>query len=127
MKKRHFEINGERFPCEVKARHRLEEIKLKMRQDGENSIAELWEVSQQQDIFGNVRQVKHLVTRYTPNLPNNGIFRVQDSFDIRRSKKLYSLQKYDDINHCWNNFKTGNDVGALQKFMLEYAKVEDCE
>ena len=122
--KKFYQINNETFRCEPQARHRLAELKLKSRQSDSTEILELWEVTEQEDIFGNVRQVKQLVTRYTPGLPNNGVFRINDTFDVRRAKKLYSMQKYDDGNQCWNNFKMGNDLGMLTKFMNEYAEVK---
>lgn len=121
--KKHFQINNEIFRCEPQARARLQELKFEAKQQEEHMVIELWEVSEQKDIFGNIRQVKQLVTRYTHNLPNNGVFRIHDSVDIRRSKKLYSLQKYDDVNHCWNNFKMGNSVPELMQFMSEYSEV----
>jgi hypothetical protein len=118
--KKHFQINDEVFRCEPQARHRLMELKLSTK----DAVLELWEISQQEDIFGKIRQVKQLVTRYTPNLPNNGIFRIHDTFDVRRAKKLYSLQKYDSDNHCWNNFKMGNSVPELLEFMNSYVEVK---
>lgn len=118
--KRYFQINNETFRCEPQARARLQELKFEAKRQDDHIAIELWEVSEQNDIFGNVRQVKQLVTRYTHNLPNNGVFRIHDVVDVRRAKKLYSLQKYDDVNHCWNNFKLGNSVPELIRFM------EDC-
>lgn len=122
--KRYFQINNEKFRCEPQARTRLEELKFQARQNDGKAVLELWEVREEQDIFGNMRQVKQLVTRYTPNLPNNGIFRIHDSYDVRRAKKMYSLQKYDSENHCWNNFKMGDDLETLHRFMQEYAEVK---
>ena len=118
--KKHFQINDEIFRCEPQARHRFDELKLSHK----DKSLELWEVSQQEDIFGNIRQVKQLVTKYTPNLPNNGVFRIHDVWDARRAKKLYSLQKYDSENCCWNNFKMGNSVNELLEFMQAYSEVE---
>ena len=123
--KRHFQINDEIFRCEPLARARLQELKFEAKQkdDCDASIA-LWEVTQQQDIFGNTRQIKQLVTRYTPHLPNNGIFRIHDTYDIRRAKKLYCLQKYDFENHCWNNFKMSDSLPDLAHFMETYSEVK---
>lgn len=128
MAKKKFQIMEEQYPCEAKARKRLEEIKFSIRQSGSADLAvpvSVWEVSEQEDIFGNKKQVKQLVTRYTPSLPNNGLFRVQDSYDVRRSKKMYSLQKYDSENHCWNNFKLGDNVNDLWEFANKYSVVKD--
>lgn len=122
--KKHFQIDNEKFCCELQARTRLQEIKFEDRQKKESKTIELWEVSEQQDIFGKFHQVKQLVTRYTPNLPNNGIFRIHDVFDVRRAKKLYCLQKYDFENHCWNNFKMGDSVPELESFMNVYSEVK---
>ena len=122
--KKYYQINDEKFRCEPHARARLQELKFEAKQQEELVVIELWEVSQQEDIFGKVRQVKQLVTRYTHNLPNNGIFRIHDVVDVRRAKKMYSLQKYDDDNHCWNNFKLGNSVPELMSFMTAYAEVK---
>ena len=116
--KKHYRIGNEIFRCEHSARGRLQELKFEMKRSGSATLVELWEISKQQDIFGNMREVKQLVTRYTPNLPNNGIFRIHDCVDIRRSKKLYSLQKYDSENHCWNNYKLGNSLSELELYMI---------
>lgn len=121
--KKYFQIGNEKFYCEPQARHHLEELKLEARQSDEHQVIELWEVSQQEDIFGNVRQIKQLVTRYTHNLPTNGVFRIHDSYDIRRAKKLYCLQKYDFENHCWKNFKMGDSIPDLTYFMSTYSEV----
>ena len=122
--KRYFQINDEIFRCEPQARHRLQDLTLEAKQQDNHIVIELWEVFQQQDIFGNSRQVKQLVTRYTHNLPNNGVFRIKDTYDIRRAKKLYCLQKYDFENHCWNNFKMGDSIPDLTYFMNTYSEVE---
>ena len=122
--KKHFQINDETFRCEPHARHRLEELKMEARKSDNPATIELWEVSQQQDMFGNFRQSQQLVTRYTPNLPSNGVFRISDTYDIRRAKKLYSLQKYDFENHCWNNFKMGDSIPDLTYFMCTYSEVK---
>lgn len=122
--KKYYQINDEKFRCEPQARHRLQELKLEAKQQENHEVIELWEVSEQEDIFGNKKVVKQLVTRYTHNLPNNGIFRIYDTFDVRRAKKLYSLQKYDSENHCWNNFKMGDDVPSLLHFMNTYMEVK---
>lgn len=122
--KKFYQINDEKFRCEPAARNRFEELKLEQRQSNDSKMLMLWEVSEQEDIFGNVRQVRQLVTRHTPCLPNNGVFRIHDVYDVRRAKKLYSLQKYDSENNCWNNFKLGNTVEELQKFMLEFVEVK---
>ena len=121
--KRFYQINDEKFRCEPQARNRLDELKLEARKSEEHQVIELWEVSEQEDIFGNKKVVKQLVTRYTHNLPNNGIFRIHDSFDVRRCKKLYCLQKYDSYNHCWNNFKLGDSIPDLAYFMNSYSEV----
>ena len=122
--KRYFQINDEIFRCEPKARARLQELKFEAKQQEEHTVIELWEIATQQDIFGNSRQVRQLVTRYTHNLPNNGVFRIHDVVDVRRAKKLYSLQRYDYENHCWNNFKMGNSVPELVTFMNECLEVK---
>ena len=124
MARKTYEINKEQFSCETAARIRFQELKFESKQSNKKEIIELWEISKQSDIFGNEKTIKQLITRYTPNLPNNGIFRIQDSFDIRKAKVLYSLQKYDAFNHCWNNFKMGDDLSLLTKFMNAFVEVE---
>lgn len=116
--KRQYQINKEVFHSEAKARQRFDELKF------EEKMLKLWEVSEQEDIFKNIHQVKKLVTRYTPGLPNNGVFRICDTYDVRRAGKLYSLQKYDAENNCWNNFKMGDDLNLLMNFMNTYAEVK---
>ena len=122
--KKYYQIKDEKFHCETAARIKLQELKFESKQANKNEIIELWEISKQADIFGNEKTIKQLITRYTPNLPNNGVFRIQDSFDIRKAKVLYSMQKYDDFNHCWNNFKMGDDLSALTRFMNTYVEVK---
>lgn len=122
--KKHFKIGSELFRCEPAARARLQELKFESKQKGdERYTIELWEVSEQQDIFGNNKTVSLLVTRYTPNLFNNGIFRIHDCVDIRRSKKPYALQRYDSENHFWVNYKMGNSVEELEKYIRIHTEV----
>lgn len=118
--KKQYQVNNEIFRCEPKARARFQELKFAAKQSKDQKSLELWELSEQTDIFGNVHQVKQLVTRYTKDLPNNGLFRINDVYDVRRAKKLYCLQKYDADNNCWNNFKMGDSVEGLLKFMQSY-------
>ena len=113
--KHFYQIGEETFCCASKARSRLTSLMFDSKQNGYKEIIELWEVKEEEDIFGNVRTMKYLVTRFTPNLPNNGMFRIHDVHDIRRAKKMYALQKYNRENHAWENYKMGSTVEELQQ------------
>lgn len=81
--------------------------------------SQIYEEYQQKDLFNNLKTVKVLIKEFTPGLPNNGVFRIINSHDIRQCKKRYCLQKYNPQAHAWQNYKLSDDIENLKSYMGE--------
>lgn len=109
--KKYYMIDNETFSNEASARKHFTSAITKQ----PDKVLRLFEMRPETDLFQRTYLVKSLVCQHTPNLPSNSNFRIIDSWDVRKAKRLYCLQKYDKNNTCWKNYKLGDDWESLSR------------